>query len=250
MLTHPKQNEAFFNSIVGGYVDRLKKNAPPFDEEAECCADLLAFFHDRLKVWLREKGLRHDLIDAVLADNPSSGASRHLLPQGEKDQRQPSPHVGEGGSPRSGETGEGGSPNDDLVLVVRKVEALAAFVDTEDGKNLVAGWKRANNILAAEEKKGAEISRVLDARLFREPAETALFEAMNEATNKAGHAVDAEDFAGAMTALAGLRGPVDAFLDAVLVNDPDPEIRINRLTLLNELRRATARVADFSKLSG
>jgi glycyl-tRNA synthetase beta chain len=174
--------------------------------------DLLAFFHDRLKVYLRDKGLRHDLIDAVLADS--------------------------------------GAANDDLVLVVRKVEALAAFLDTEDGRNLVAGWKRAANILGAEERKGTTIEHVLDARLLSEPAEKALFEAMNEATNKAGHAVDAEDFEGAMRALAALRAPVDQFLDQVLVNDPDPAVRMNRLVLLNELRRATARVADFSKLSG
>jgi len=173
--------------------------------------DLLAFFHDRLKVFLRDQGRRHDLIDAVLAD--AGGA-------------------------------------DDLVRVVARVEALSAFLASDDGANLLAGWKRANNILAAEEKKGTEVSSVLDARLFREPAETALFEAMNEATNKAGHAVDAEDFTGAMQALASLRAPVDAFLDTVLVNDPDPAIRMNRLTLLNELRRATARVADFARLAG
>ncbi|MFZ1680164.1 MAG: glycine--tRNA ligase subunit beta [Rhizobiaceae bacterium] len=140
--------------------------------------------------------------------------------------------------------------NCNLLLIVRRVEALAAFVGTEDGKNLVAGWKRAANILGAEEKKGTAIEHVLDARLLREPAEIALFEAMNEATNKAGHAVDAEDFEGAMRALAALRGPVDAFLDSVLVNDPDPALRMNRLVLLNELRRATARVADFSRLAG
>jgi glycyl-tRNA synthetase beta chain len=129
-------------------------------------------------------------------------------------------------------------------------QVLAAFVDTEDGRNLVAGWKRAANILGAEEKKGTTIEHILDARKLHEPAEIALFEAMNEATNKAGHAVDAEDFEGAMRALAALRAPVDAFLDKVLVNDPDPAVRMNRLVLLNELRRATARVADFSKLSG
>ncbi|MBK8458631.1 MAG: glycine--tRNA ligase subunit beta [Phyllobacteriaceae bacterium] len=170
---------------------------------------LRSFLHDRLKVYMRDQGVRHDIIEAVL--DPASC---------------------------------------NFLLVVRRADALGQFLETGDGADLLAGWKRANNILAAEEKKGAEISRVLDARLFREPAETALFEAMNQATNAAGHAVDAEDFEGAMTALAALRGPVDAFLDAVLVNDPDNAVRINRLTLLNELRRATARVADFSKLSG
>ncbi len=218
----------------------------------EALADLLSFFHDRLKVWLRDKGLRYDLIDAVLVPSisPLEGEmSPKATEGGQKGSGDQPPSALPGISPSRGEIG---SPpaNDDLVLVVRKVEALAAFLDTEDGKNLVAGWKRAANILAAEEKKGTTIEHVLDARLFREPAEIALFEAMNEATNKAGHAVDAEDFEGAMRALAALRAPVDAFLDKVLVNDPDPAVRMNRLVLLNELRRATARVADFSKLSG
>jgi glycyl-tRNA synthetase beta chain len=223
-----------------------------FTDEPELRADLLAFFHDRLKVWLRDKGLRHDLIDAVLVPSisPLEGEmSPKATEGGQKGSGNQPPSALPGISPSRGEIG---SPpaNDDLVLVVRKVEALAAFLDTEDGKNLVAGWKRAANILGAEEKKGTTIERILDARLFREPAEIALSEAMNEATNKAGHAVDAEDFEGAMRALAALRAPVDAFLDKVLVNDPDPAVRMNRLVLLNELRRATARVADFSKLSG
>ncbi len=214
-------------------------------------SDLLSFFHDRLKAWLKDKGLRHDLIDAVLAPSisPLGGEMSPKATGG-------SPHASgiqppsalPGISPSRGEIGW--SANDDLVLVVKKVEALAAFVDTEDGKNLVAGWKRAANILGAEEKKGTAIAHVIDARLFREPAETALFAAMNDATDKSGRAIDTEDFAGAMTALAALRAPVDAFLDSVLVNDPDAAVRMNRLVLLNELRRATARVADFSRLAG
>ena len=222
----------------------------PKDHLAES-ADLLSFFHDRLKVWLKDKGLRHDLIDAVLAPSisPLEGEMSPKATEGgpQASGIQP-PSALPGISPSRGEIGW--SANDDLVLVVKKVEALAAFVDTEDGKNLVAGWKRAANILGAEEKKGTAITHVIDARLFREPAETALFASMNDATDKAGRAIDTEDFAGAMTALAALRAPVDAFLDSVLVNDPDAAVRMNRLVLLNELRRATARVADFSRLAG
>ena len=242
-----------------GVVIGQKNTIREFEERArneiatlasKATSDLLSFFHDRLKVWLKDKGVRHDLIDAVLAPPSTSPLwGGRAEGAGGGNAATPTPTL-RSDPPLKGEGDLGASRNDDLVLVARKVEALAAFVDTEEGKNLVAGWKRANNILIAEEKKGAEIARILDARLFKEPAETALFEAMNAATNTAGHAVDREDFSGAMKALASLRGPVDAFLDTVLVNDPDADIRINRLTLLNELRRATARVADFSKLSG
>ncbi len=181
-----------------------------FDYEAnKISADLLAFFHDRLKVYLRDQGARHDLIDAVITPEA-----------------------------------------DDLLIIARKVEALSAYINSEEGQNLVAGTKRAANILAAEEKKGTVIESVIDARLLKEPVEIALFEALNDATNKAGIAVDKEDFAGAMMELSRLRGPVDAFLDGVLVNDPDPAVKANRLALLADMKKATLRVADFSKISG
>lgn len=173
-----------------------------FDPSSEV-ADLLSFFHDRLKVYLRDQGARHDLIDAVITPD-----------------------------------------SDDLLMIARKVEALSAYINTEEGQNLVAGTKRAVNILNAEEKKGAVVEHVIDVRLFKEPAETALFEAMNEATNEAGNMIEREDFAGAMMALSRLRGPVDAFLDGVLVNDPDAAVKANRLALLGEIRKATQRVAD------
>ena len=172
-------------------------------------ADLLAFFHDRLKTYLRDQGARHDLIDAVITPEA-----------------------------------------DNLLQIARKVEALSAYINTAEGQNLVAGTKRVVNILAAEEKKGATIENVIDTTKFTDPLETALFEALNDATNKAGHAVDREDFAGAMMELSRLRGPVDAFLDGVLVNDPDPAVKANRLALLNDMKKATFRVADFSKISG
>jgi glycyl-tRNA synthetase beta chain len=174
-------------------------------------ADLLAFFADRLKVQLREQGARHDLVDAVFAL-------------------------------------EG---QDDLVLIVRRVEALAKFLDTEDGKNLLAGLKRAANILRIEEKRdNATYDGAPDERLYQLPEEIALARAINVAKDEAGRAVAAEDFAAAMTAMAKLRPHVDAFFDKVTVNVDDPALRANRLKLLSEIRGATRAVADFSKIEG
>ena len=152
--------------------------------------------------------------------------------------------------PLKGEGDSCPSSNDDLLLVARRVEALTAFLQTEDGANLTGGLKRASNILAAEEKKGAEISRIIDARLMHEPAEIALFETLNQAANLSGQALEREDFSGAMKALSALRGPVDSFFEAVHVNAEDDTVRLNRLALLAELRRAAARIADFSKIAG
>ena len=173
--------------------------------------DLLAFFADRLKVQLREQGARHDLVDAVFA--------------------------------------LGGQ--DDLLLIVRRVEALGKFLDTEDGKTLLAGVKRAANILRDEEKKANEsYDGQVEPKLLTEPEERALFEAIGAADGKVRAAVDIEDFAGAMTALAALRAPVDAFFEKVRVNADDPAVRANRLRLLNRIREATLAVADFSKVGG
>jgi glycyl-tRNA synthetase beta chain len=158
--------------------------------------------------------------------------------------------VGEGGSARSAETGEGYSSNDDLLLIVRRVEALGTFLDTEDGKNLLAGTKRAANILAAEEKKGTRVAASVDPSLFAEPAERTLFAAVNQAEKEAGEAIEGQDFSSAMRALSALRGPVDAFFEQVLVNVEDEAVRANRLALLARIREATGRVADFSKISG
>jgi glycyl-tRNA synthetase beta chain len=142
------------------------------------------------------------------------------------------------------------SSNDDLLLIVRRVEALSTFLDTEDGKNLLAGTKRAANILAAEEKKGTRIAAAVDPALFAEPAEKALFASVNEAEKEAGEAIGRQDFSAAMQALSALRGPVDAFFDQVLVNAEDASVRANRLALLSRIREATGRVADFSKIAG
>ncbi|SDF51415.1 glycine--tRNA ligase subunit beta [Bosea robiniae] len=180
-------------------------------------ADLLSFFHDRLKVMLRDQGARHDLVDAVL--------------------------------------GEGASANDDLLLITRRVAALGRFLDTEDGKNLLAGYKRAANILKAEEKKDGEgaFAAAPDLHLIAEAGlieEKALAVALAQATPKAEAAVTAEDYEGAMAALAEIRPAVDAFFDKVTVNDPDPALRANRLKLLNQLRQATRAVADFDRIAG
>jgi glycyl-tRNA synthetase beta chain len=174
--------------------------------------DLLAFFADRLKVHLRETGARHDLIDAVFA-----------LPG-----------------------------QDDLLMIVRRVEALGKFLESEDGANLLVGYRRAANILRAEEKKDGEgaFDAEPDAALIRQDEERALFEAMRAAEPAARAAVEREDFAAAMSALAALRPAVDAFFDKVTVNADDPPLRANRLKLLNQLRRATLAVADFSRIGG
>ena len=183
----------------------------PIAENHSVPADLLAFFADRLKVQLREQGARHDLVDAVFAL-------------------------------------EG---QDDLVLIVRRVEALAQFLDTEDGKNLLAGFKRAANILRIEEKRDNKTyDGPPDERLYQLPEEIALARAVSVAKDEAGRAVAAEDFAAAMTAMAKPRPHVDAFFDKVTVNVDDPELRANRLKLLNEIRAATRTVADFSRIEG
>ncbi len=175
--------------------------------------NLLAFFADRLKVQLREAGARHDLVDAVFA------------------------------------LGTAEKPQDDLVLVVKRVEALAGFLGTEDGKALLAGYTRAANILKAEEKKdGKSFDGEPDASLLAEPAEKALAEAVATARATAAAAVGAEDFAAAMSALAALRAPVDAFFDAILVNAPEAAVRENRLKLLTRIRAACHTVADFSRI--
>jgi glycyl-tRNA synthetase beta chain len=175
---------------------------------------LLGFVEDRLLVQLREQKARHDLLAAVL--------SVHSLVPGNK-----------------------------LLLIVRRVEALGTFLDTEDGRNLLAGYRRAINIIRDEEKKaGREYSGAIDAKLLSEPEEIALNKAIEMAEKGAALAVAAEDFAGAMTALAGLRSPVDAFFDKVRVNAEDEKVRQNRLRLLNRIREAMLTVADFSRVEG
>ncbi|MBO0664157.1 glycine--tRNA ligase subunit beta [Jiella sp. MQZ9-1] len=174
--------------------------------------DLLGFFHDRLKVQLRDSGARHDLVDAVLA---------------------------------SGSVG-----NDDLLDVTRRVEALGSFLASEDGANLLSGYRRAANILAAEERKGTEIAKSVDPALFAETEEAQLFAAIEAAEGDLAASLDAADYGAAMAGLARLRAPVDAFFDKVLVNAEDDAVRANRLALLTRIRAACEKVADFSRIAG
>jgi glycyl-tRNA synthetase beta chain len=146
-------------------------------------------------------------------------------------------------------------PDSHFARIVGRVEALDAFLKTEDGANLLAGYKRAVNILAAEEKKGkglaeADLAKGLDANLLAEPAEKALYDALEKALPAVRAAVEKEEFAAAMKALADLRAPVDAFFDKVMVNADDAALRRNRLLLLSRLREALSAVADFSKIEG
>src|SRR3569623_436139 len=172
--------------------------------------DLLAFFHDRLKVFLRDAGARHDLVDAVI-------------------------------TPKS----------DDIFQIAQRVEALSAFLSSEDGKNLLAGYKRAVNILVAEERKDETTypgTLALAAR--KGPEEAALARAVEIAHAGAQQKSASAHYAAAMTSLAALRAPVDVFFEKVLVNDSDPALRTNRLNLLARLRDTMHLVADFSKVSG
>jgi glycyl-tRNA synthetase beta chain len=173
--------------------------------------DLLSFFADRLKVQLRDLGARHDLVDAVFAL-------------------------------------EG---QDDLLVIVRRVEALGKFLDAEDGKNLLAGYKRATNIIRIEEKKdNKQYTGAPNPKLYSQLEEKALAQTIDAAKAEAVRAVEKEDFEAAMRAMAKLRPSVDAFFDKVTVNAEDKATRENRLELLNEIRTATLAVADFSKIEG
>ncbi len=177
----------------------------------EVISDLLAFLHDRLKVYLRDRGIRHDVIDACLA-MPNS---------------------------------------DDLTLLVARVTALQGFLDGDDGTNLLQGYKRANNILRDEEKKdGVEYALDPDVRLAEGGAEKALFAALDVAEGLIGPALKAEDFGAAMAAMAALRGPIDGFFDGVMVNSPNSMVRRNRLCLLHRIRKVMGQVADFGVVEG
>ncbi len=221
-------------------------------------SDLLSFFHDRLKVMLRDQGARHDLVDAVLAGSPSPLAGEGGIASAMTDEGSRDASIKGGATPHpnplpQGERGQVCA--DDLLLITRRVAALGRFLETEDGKSLLAGYKRAANILKAEEKKDgegafagkADLQLIADAGLIEEKA---LAVALAQATPKAEAAVAAEDYEGAMSALAELRPAVDAFFDKVTVNDPDPALRANRLKLLNQLREATRAVADFGRIAG
>jgi glycyl-tRNA synthetase beta chain len=142
--------------------------------------------------------------------------------------------------------------NDDLLSIVNRVTALSAFLATDDGRNLLAGYKRAANILRAEEKKDGDgaFEDEIDVTALHDSRETALYGALRAEGAAVEKAVANEDFTAAMAAMARLRAPVDAFFEAILVNDPDPALRQNRLRLLAMFRRVTSTVADFGKVAG
>ncbi len=208
-LGDPLDKESLFRAISKQSILSTRDLEDSYERWMDANLDLLSFFHDRLKVYLRDKGARHDLIDAVIAPDA-----------------------------------------DDLLLVVSRVAALGIFLDSEDGKNLLAGTKRAANILAAEEKKGTEVAENVDPKLFAVPAEHDLFSAINLAESEAAQAIALQDFSAAMQALSRLRAPVDAFFEAVLVNADDTAVRANRLALLARIRAATGQVADFGRIAG
>jgi glycyl-tRNA synthetase beta chain len=173
--------------------------------------DLLSFFHDRLKVFLRDRGIRHDIIDACIA-----------MPG-----------------------------NDDLTLLVKRAEALAATLATDDGENLIQGFKRANNILTqAEEKDGVEYSFGADIKFAEEQAEKDLFAALDAAEATIAPAMSAEDFGTAMAAMAALRGPIDTFFTDVQANADSEILRRNRLNLLSRIRNICLSVADLTRIEG
>jgi glycyl-tRNA synthetase beta chain len=174
-------------------------------------ADLLGFFQDRLKTYLRDRGIRHDVIDACSA-----------MPQ-----------------------------SDDLALLVKRAEALQVALATDDGENLIQGFKRANNILSqAEEKDGVEYSFGADLKYAENEAEKVLFAALDEADQKIQLAMAAQDFATAMAAMATLRGPIDGFFEAVKINADSALVRRNRLNLLSRIRAICLSVADLTKVEG
>ncbi|UWR49750.1 glycine--tRNA ligase subunit beta [Phaeobacter inhibens] len=173
--------------------------------------DLLSFFHDRLKVFLRDQGIRHDVIDACIAMDG----------------------------------------NDDLTLLVKRARALEDFMASDDGPNLLQGFKRANNILAqAEEKDGVEYAYGADKKFAEDDSEVALFDALAQSEGVISSAIEAEDFAAAMGSMAALRAPVDAFFKAVQVNSDNEVVRRNRLNLLSQIRKVCGQVADLTRIEG
>nr|WP_319949217.1 glycine--tRNA ligase subunit beta [uncultured Shimia sp.] len=203
-------------SVVRTVQDAVDGDLPKYisdlrDSLPDTSKDLLGFFHDRLKVYLREQGVRHDVIDACIA-----------MPG-----------------------------NDDLTLLVKRARALGGFLGTEDGVNLLQGFKRANNILTqAEEKDGVEYSFGADVKFAEDDAEKALFAALDAQEGAISSAIEAEDFAAAMGGMAALRAPIDAFFEAVQVNSDNEVVRRNRLNLLSRIRVACLGVADLTRVEG
>ena len=189
----------------------IKKESVSVNDKKEIVEDLLLFFAERLKVQLRERGGRHDYIDAVFT----------LAGQ------------------------------DDLVGIVKRIKALEQFLTTDDGIKLLAGYKRAVNIVNVEEKKdGIKIEGKPNSKLYCEVDEENLSKALSSILPELNHSVEIENYVQTMMTLGSLREPIDNFFENVMVNDDNPEIRLNRLKLLNQVREVMLEVADFSKISG
>jgi glycyl-tRNA synthetase beta chain len=204
-------DEGAVSFIVGSDVSLIVTELFAGEQIDRRAVDLLAFLADRLKVYLREQGARHDLIDAVFS-------------------------LGD---------------QDDLLMIVARIEALGHFLETEDGEHLLIGTKRAINILRIEEKKDdRSYDQPPNLALLQQPEEKELAKAVGEVEKAAAKAIAKEDFEAAMVTMAKLRAPVDAFFDHVTVNTDDPKLRESRLRLLNQIRAATLEVADFSKIAG
>jgi len=204
--SHSDAEKSERSILLRNILDGVDFSAIEFVED-----NLLSFFHDRLKVFLRDQGIRHDVIDACIAM-------------------------------------EG---NDDLTLLVKRARALEAFMSSEDGENLLQGFKRANNILSqAEEKDGVEYSYGADKKFIEDAAEAALFDALAAGEGAISSAIEAEDFAAAMGGMAALRAPVDAFFEAVQVNSDNSVVRRNRLNLRSQIRKVCGQVADLSRIEG
>ena len=205
------QSSASGGNIFPGMIVQALVQLPDGRRVDAKCVDLLSFLQDRLKVFLRDQGIRHDVIDACLA-----------MPG-----------------------------KDDLTLLVKRAEALSAVLKTEDGANLLAGFRRANNILTqAEDKDGVEYSYGADPKFAETDAERALFTALDRAEATITPALKTEDFATAMAAMAALRAPIDAFFTDVQVNSDNPIIRRNRLNLLHRIRSVCGQVADLKVIEG
>ncbi|HSG36407.1 MAG TPA: glycine--tRNA ligase subunit beta, partial [Paracoccaceae bacterium] len=205
-----------FGAAVRAIIDKIEGDAPDWVQMVtlhtpDLSDNLIEFFHDRLKVFLRDEGIRHDVIDACLA-MPGS---------------------------------------DDLTLLVKRARALSGFMRTEDGENLIQGYKRANNILTqAEEKDGVEYSYGADAKFAEGDEEKALFAALDKAEAEIAPAMKTENFGAAMAAMAALRAPIDAFFTAVQVNSDNQVVRRNRLNLLSRIRSICLSVADLNRIEG
>ncbi|MEX0284240.1 MAG: glycine--tRNA ligase subunit beta [Paracoccaceae bacterium] len=215
-LLHEIADHGVFGAAFQSVLKRADDEAPSGFAELESAIpdtsdNLLAFLHDRLKVFLRDEGIRHDIIDACLA-MPGS---------------------------------------DDLTLLVKRARALNAGLTTEDGENLIQGFRRANNILKqAEEQDGVEYSFGADRKFAETDSERALFDALTTAEPAIAAAMEAQDFTAAMHDLATLRGPIDAFFEEVQVNTENETVRRNRLNLLHQIRAICLQVADLTKIEG